>query len=93
MQAKILIKEIKKFILTNVNFWMKKMIYLRKIFKNQDGATAIEYALLAALIGIFCIGAFTYLGDEVQDTTVGAADGLKKAQADAVTQRGVYKRD
>jgi pilus assembly protein Flp/PilA len=69
------------------------MKLFRKLFKNEDGATAIEYALLAALIGIFCIGAFTYLGDEVQDTTVGAADGLKKAQADAKAQEGVYKRD
>jgi pilus assembly protein Flp/PilA len=69
------------------------MKLFRKLFKNEDGATAIEYALLAALIGIFCIGAFTYLGDEVSDTTAGAAEGLEKAKEDADAAATKYTRD
>jgi pilus assembly protein Flp/PilA len=57
------------------------MKILRKLLKNEDGATAIEYALLAALIGIFCIGAFSYLGGEVSDTTGSVGKALENAQA------------
>jgi pilus assembly protein Flp/PilA len=56
------------------------MKLFRKLFKNEDGATAIEYALLAALIGIFCIGAFSYLGNEVGNTLGVAGDEMNAAQ-------------
>ncbi len=69
------------------------MKLFRKLFKNEDGATAIEYALLAALIGIFCIGAFSYLGDEVQDTIGGAGNELDAAAAKAQTNKGTYAAD
>ena len=32
---------------------------LTKLLKNEDGATAIEYGLIAALIAVAAIGAFT----------------------------------
>lgn len=32
------------------------------IWENEDGATAIEYGLIAALIALACIIAFTSLG-------------------------------
>ena len=34
----------------------------RKLLENQNGATAIEYGLLAALIALACIIAFQTLG-------------------------------
>jgi pilus assembly protein Flp/PilA len=43
------------------------MTIIKRLLSEDDGATAIEYALLAALIGIFCVGAFSYLGDEMSD--------------------------
>jgi pilus assembly protein Flp/PilA len=34
----------------------------RKLVKNEEGATAIEYGLIAALISIAAIAAFTAVG-------------------------------
>ena len=42
-----------------------------KMLNNEEGATAIEYGLIAALIGAACVIAFTSLGlnlAEVFDT-------------------------
>ena len=33
-----------------------------KLIRNQEGATAIEYGLIAALISVVCIGALTTVG-------------------------------
>ena len=41
---------------------MKTMI---RLFKDEDGATAIEYGLIAALISIAAIGAMTVLGSQL----------------------------
>ena len=35
---------------------------LTKLFKNDDGATAIEYGLIAALIAVAAIAAFQLVG-------------------------------
>jgi pilus assembly protein Flp/PilA len=35
---------------------------LTKLFKNEDGATAIEYGLIAALIAVAAIAAFQLVG-------------------------------
>lgn len=40
---------------------------LRSFIKREDGASAIEYALIAGLIGIVIIGGATFLGDEIND--------------------------
>ncbi|MCO6391966.1 Flp family type IVb pilin [Aliihoeflea aestuarii] len=45
------------------------MTNLLKRFKNDEsGATAIEYGLIAALIGVTIIGAAGLLGDELVTT-------------------------
>ena len=38
------------------------MITLTKLIRNDDGATAIEYGLIAALIAVAAIAAFTAVG-------------------------------
>jgi pilus assembly protein Flp/PilA len=38
------------------------MQILLKLLKNNDGATAIEYGLIAALIAVAAIGAFSLVG-------------------------------
>lgn len=38
---------------------------LRKIRRNEEGATAIEYGLIAALIAVVCIGAFQAVGTSI----------------------------
>ena len=35
---------------------------LMKLLEEDDGVTAIEYALLASLIAMTCIAAFTFTG-------------------------------
>ena len=44
---------------------MKKLM---KLFKNESGATAIEYGLIAALIAVFIIGAVTSVGQSLDGT-------------------------
>ena len=39
-----------------------------KFFKNESGATAIEYGLIAALIAVAIIGAVTALGENASTT-------------------------
>ena len=46
---------------------MKKII---NFLKEEEGVTAIEYALIAALVTVVCVGAWTLLGTNVQ-TTIG----------------------
>ena len=38
------------------------MVTLRKFLRDEQGATAIEYGLIAALISIAAIGAMTNVG-------------------------------
>ena len=39
-----------------------------KIFQNENGATAIEYGLIAALIAVAAITAMTGLGTKLKNT-------------------------
>lgn len=41
---------------------------IRKFMKNNKGATAIEYGLIAALIAVAAIGAMTSLGGKLKTT-------------------------
>ena len=44
------------------------MKFLSKLMKNEDGATAIEYGLIAALIAVAAIVAMTSLGQNLGAT-------------------------
>ncbi|CAM4022996.1 Pilus assembly protein [Novosphingobium lubricantis] len=44
------------------------MKLFRDLFANEDGATAIEYGLIAALVAVAAIGAMTSLGDSLSNT-------------------------
>ena len=41
---------------------------IRKFFKDNKGATAIEYGLIAALIAVAAIGAMSTLGENLSNT-------------------------
>ncbi|MDG1826304.1 MAG: Flp family type IVb pilin [Henriciella sp.] len=41
---------------------------MRNFFKNESGATAIEYGLIAGLIAVAIIGAVTTLGTKTAST-------------------------
>jgi pilus assembly protein Flp/PilA len=48
----------------------------QKLIKDQDGATATEYAVMIALIIIVAIGAVTFLGKKVNNTFNNMAEKL-----------------
>jgi pilus assembly protein Flp/PilA len=50
-----------------------------KFFKNEDGATAIEYGLIAALIAVAAIAAMTSLGENLSGTFTNVGDKLDAA--------------
>ncbi len=45
-----------------------------RFVKNESGATAIEYGLIATLIGVAIIAGATALGGALNDTFQGLAD-------------------
>ena len=50
-----------------------------KLIKNNKGATAIEYGLIAALIAVAAITAMGNIGTELDSTFQGVADELAAA--------------
>lgn len=54
---------------------MKNLV--SRFVKNESGATAIEYGLIATLIAIAIIGAATALGGKLGTTFQYVADQLK----------------
>lgn len=55
--------------------WRRDMIKFIKLLRNSDGATAIEYGLIAALIAVAAIGAMQGVGSKLNTTfnNVGAS--------------------
>jgi len=49
---------------------------LKRFLKNEDGATAIEYGLIAALIGVAIIGAVGTVGTSLDSTFTAVSDAL-----------------
>jgi pilus assembly protein Flp/PilA len=49
---------------------------LIQLWKNERGATAIEYGLIAALIAVAAIAAFQLVGTNLSDTFHGIATQL-----------------
>ncbi len=48
-----------------------------RLLKNEEGATAIEYGLIAALISVVIIGAVTTVGENLNATFQSVADSLR----------------
>ena len=44
------------------------MTFINKFFRNEEGATAIEYGLIAALIAVAAITAMGAVGDQLDNT-------------------------
>jgi pilus assembly protein Flp/PilA len=60
----------------NMN-WRPEMKMIKKLFKNEDGATAIEYGLIAALIAVAAITAMGGLGNSLSNTFNKVNNNLK----------------
>jgi pilus assembly protein Flp/PilA len=53
------------------------MKILHKLIRNEKGATAIEYGLIAALIAVAAIAAMQGLGSQLNTTFTNVATGMK----------------
>ncbi len=52
---------------------------LKKIRKDESGATAIEYSLIAALMSVAAIGALTAMGGSLQTMFTTVSNALTAA--------------
>ena len=59
------------------------MKFIKKFFRNEEGATAIEYGLIAALIAVAAITAMQGLGNELQTTFNTTSGAMSTANASA----------
>ena len=53
--------------------------FLNRFVKDESGATAIEYGLIAALIAVGIISAAKGLGTQINSTFNTVANGMKNA--------------
>ena len=49
---------------------------IKQFFRDEEGVTAIEYALIAALIAVVIIGAVSLVGQDINNTFNEVADAL-----------------
>ncbi len=54
------------------------MILLKQFAHDESGATAIEYGLIAALISVVCITAWTTIGTNMRARFVSVQNGLAR---------------
>ncbi len=57
------------------------MKFLAKLRRNEEGATAIEYGRIAALIAVAAIAAMQSLGTELSSTFTKTSDTLSTANS------------
>ncbi len=53
------------------------MTFFKNMIRDEQGATAIEYGLIAALIAVAAITAMQSLGEELSTTFTTVSDELK----------------
>jgi len=57
--------------------------FINRFAKDESGATAIEYGLIAALISVVIIGALIAIGPKVAGLFEGVEDKLTEAETEA----------
>ena len=60
-----------------VHLYVRLRESIRTFVADSSGATAIEYGLIAALVGVVIIGALTLLGPELGNMFNSITDQLK----------------
>jgi pilus assembly protein Flp/PilA len=53
------------------------MKHLKNFIRNQDGVTAIEYALIASLIAVFIVAAVQAVGTRLSTVFIEVGNSLK----------------
>lgn len=59
------------------------MKFINKLFRDEAGATAIEYGLIAALIAVAAITAMNGLGNQLKTTFNTTSSSMSAANATA----------
>jgi pilus assembly protein Flp/PilA len=59
------------------------MKFIKKLVRNEEGATAIEYGLIAALIAVAAITAMQGLGNNLGNTFNKVSTNMSAANANA----------
>ena len=57
------------------------MIFFKKLIRDEAGATAIEYGLIAALIAVAAIAAMQGLGNQLKSTFNATSSAMSGANA------------
>ena len=57
------------------------MKFIKTLRKNEEGATAIEYGLIAALIAVAAMAAMGALGNNLDNTFTKVSDEMETANA------------
>ena len=61
---------------------MKRLVQkISRFLKKEDGPTAVEYAVMLALIIVVCLVAITTLGSQANDTFSNVGAKLKAASS------------
>jgi pilus assembly protein Flp/PilA len=55
--------------------------HLVEFLKKEEGPTAVEYAVMLALIIVVCLGAITILGQNANTTFTGVGNALSSASS------------
>ena len=61
--------------------YTQALIWLRSLIEQDEGVTAIEYGLIAALIAVVIIAAITVVGTELNTTFTAISTALQNANA------------
>ena len=61
--------------------YTQALIWLKSLIEQDEGVTAIEYGLIAALIAVVIIAAITLVGQELETTFTTISDALVEANA------------
>lgn len=68
---------------------MKKLFAWKEAYlKNEDGATAIEYGLIAAGIALAIAAVVFTMGDDLRDMFFGMSDELAEVDVEGRGERG-----
>ncbi len=53
--------------------------FLKRLFRDQHGATAVEYAVMLALILMLCIGGIVLVGNSTKTTWENNSNSIQSA--------------
>lgn len=54
------------------------LVQIKKFLRDEEGATAVEYGLIAALIAVVILGAVSGVGEQLKNVFNDILDALKK---------------